>query len=258
MGITEWVFFASLPVVIFLEHRHPRRRYQGGLARDNVVSAVFLLVKAAAGAAAAALYLVARGHVTSPVAVAAALPFALQCVVALAVIDLKQYWIHRAQHRFQWYYEFHKVHHAAPRLNWLALGRTHPFDYFFLQQVTDLVVVFVLGLSFEAYLVGHRLPSALIAGLWSHMNFDYPALDRPLPWFARVVATPNIHAEHHRLSADQPSNFGEVFVAWDGLFGTFAAPRTTPLAFGIEPGQLPDDLWGQLAVPVRRLVSADG
>src|SRR5262249_3846954 len=161
-----------------------------------------LLTKGGLGWAAAAIYFASAPRATS------AVPMWLQCVLALLLIDFKQYWVHRAQHAFPHYWEFHKVHHAARRLNALALRRTHPLHYFVAQQLTDIAIVLLLGLSFDAYVLGYKVPSSFF-GVWDHVNHDFPKPDRPLPLFAKIFVTPNLHAAHHSRDAARSANFAE-------------------------------------------------
>ena len=42
--------------------------------------------------------------------------------------DLCVYWGHRLQHRVDFLWRFHAIHHSAEHLDWLAAHREHPLD----------------------------------------------------------------------------------------------------------------------------------
>ena len=49
-------------------------------------------------------------------------------IYTLAVVDAASYLTHYLQHKVDWFWRFHKVHHSAERLNWFTVFRQHPID----------------------------------------------------------------------------------------------------------------------------------
>jgi sterol desaturase/sphingolipid hydroxylase (fatty acid hydroxylase superfamily) len=58
-------------------------------------------------------------------------PFFVQIIEVLLLSDFLIYWGHRLQHRVDFLWRFHKVHHSAEHLDWLAAHREHPLDSIF-------------------------------------------------------------------------------------------------------------------------------
>ena len=55
-------------------------------------------------------------------------PWWLQALEVFFLSDFLIYWGHRLQHRVDFLWRFHKVHHSAKHLDWLAAHREHPLD----------------------------------------------------------------------------------------------------------------------------------
>src|SRR5262245_47797855 len=53
------------------------------------------------------------------------LPAWLLVIVAVVLLDLGNYLCHFLLHRVDLLWEFHKVHHSSPSLDWLATFRSH-------------------------------------------------------------------------------------------------------------------------------------
>ena len=187
-------------------------------------STIYALCKRACGPVAAVVLLNAGvGKLDHSLGLAETVPLWGQALIALAVLDFKQYWIHRGQHRFGVWWKFHRVHHYAEHLNVLAHGRTHLLEFIVIQVCSTMLIVRLLGLSPEAVLYGYALPGLAFAAMWAHANIDFPR--RRLPWLATLVTSPNAHALHHTKRDDQ-RNFGEILLVWDRLFGTYQCPVT--------------------------------
>src|SRR3989338_6125037 len=58
----------------------------------------------------------------------AAQPWWLQVAEVIVLSDFIIYWAHRLQHKIDFLWRFHKVHHTAEHLDWLASHREHPLD----------------------------------------------------------------------------------------------------------------------------------
>jgi len=104
-------------------------------------------------------------------------PFLIQAVEVLFLSDFLIYWGHRLQHKVDFLWRFHKVHHSAEHLDWLAAHREHPVDS-----------IYTIGLiNLPAFIMGFPLESiaGVIAfrGIWAiyiHSNVRLP-IGPPLP-----------------------------------------------------------------------------
>ena len=164
----------------------------------------------------------------------AALPVAAQFGLALLVIDLVAYWIHRMAHEIPFLWRFHAIHHSSPHLDWLASVRLHPVDQVLIRTF-QFVPLLLLGFSKETF--GWYVPFGHLYALFIHSNVRVSF--GPL---AYVFATPHFHHWHH---SDEPGhdrqNYAGQFPFWDMLFGTFYLP----------PGQWPAQYGVRDPVPVQ-------
>lgn len=148
-------------------------------------------------------------------------PMLLQGLLVGAVMDLGLYVMHRASHAHGFLWRLHAIHHSPERLYWLNGGRRHPLSALVLAG-PGLTVLLVLGAT----------PIAL--GAWLsfmsvHLAFQHANLDYRLGPLRYLLGVTEMHRWHHKREfADAQVNFGEVWLIWDHLFGTFHdAPRSS-------------------------------
>src|SRR5215203_4333943 len=101
----------------------------------------------------------------------AALPTWLQLLLVVLLGDVLIYWGHRLQHRFDFLWRFHSIHHSSEHLDWLAAHREHPVDTIYTVLIVNLPV-FAIGFPIES-LAGF----AAFRGLWAvfiHANVRLP------------------------------------------------------------------------------------
>lgn len=157
------------------------------------------------------------------------IPEAPRWVVAVLVLDLLGYLLHRLYHRWPVAWRAHRVHHSDPQVDVSTAYRFHPFEVA-ATSLAGLGVTVALGVPGEAALVYYT-----VLATWSMVQHTAvpwpPAVDRLL---ATVLATREVHRVHHaRRLPDTDRNFGAVLTAWDHLFGTWRAPAG-PVAVGLD------------------------
>jgi sterol desaturase/sphingolipid hydroxylase (fatty acid hydroxylase superfamily) len=172
----------------------------------------------------------------------AAQPWWLQAVEVVVLSDFLIYWGHRLQHRYDFLWRFHAVHHSAEHLDWLAAHREHPVDSVFSMFLINL----------PAYLLGFPIETlaGLIAfrGMWAiyiHSNVRLPL--GPLKY---IIGAPELHHWHHtkeRINA----NYANLSPLMDVIFGTHHCPDHEPESLGIEGGY-PNGYIGQMLEPFRK------
>ena len=139
-------------------------------------------------------------------------------LVYFALYDFAAYWVHRAQHRFRWWWALHSLHHSQRQVTVWSDDRNHVLDDLMVNVVLALFSQFV-GVQPEDYvlilMVGRMIES------WSHANVDMG--------FGRIgdrlLVSPRYHRLHHSLANPaephiHDHNFAPVFPIWDILFGT--------------------------------------
>ena len=165
--------------------------------------------------------------------------------LALVVLlgDFLIYWGHRLQHRVDFLWRFHCIHHSAEHLDWLAAHREHPVDSLYTILIVNLPV-FALGFP-----IGALAYFAAFRGLWAiliHANVRFP-----LPGSLRVlIGAPELHHWHHDRDRDA-GNYANVSPLMDVLFRTYHCPDHEPESLGVnEP--VSKSYLGQLLHPFRR------
>ncbi len=139
-------------------------------------------------------------------------------LIYFALYDFAAYWVHRAQHRFGWWWALHSLHHSQRNVTVWTDDRNHVLDDFL---ATLVLVVFsqMVGVQPEDYVL--ILVVGRLVESWSHANIDIS--------FGRIgeklLVGPRFHRLHHALaSPDEPDihdhNYAPVLPIWDILFGT--------------------------------------
>ena len=154
------------------------------------------------------------------------LPWPVYMLVTVLVVTFVAYWAHRLMHRIPFFWQIHKIHHSATNLNWSTVYHKH-FLETLLQTPMHLVVVLGLGTDLVA-------PFGIIfktIDVLAHANVK---LD--LGRWTYLITTPQAHRIHHSTDPRHfDTNFGNTFMIWDLVFGTFHYdPKAPPTAYGID------------------------
>ncbi len=167
-------------------------------------------------------------------------PIWLQAVEILLISDFLIYWAHRIQHKYDFLWRFHKVHHTAETLDWLAAHREHPIDSIYTVGIINLpAIIFGFDLNTIAAIVAFR-------GIWAiyiHSNVRFNI--GPLKM---LIGSPDLHHWHHDKERDR-GNYANISPLMDIIFGTYINPATEPEHYGIKE-QFPSTYPGQLLKPV--------
>ncbi|MCA9620568.1 MAG: sterol desaturase family protein [Myxococcales bacterium] len=170
-----------------------------------------------------------------------AVPLWGQAVIAWVLGDLLLYGGHRLQHRVDWLWRFHRLHHTAEEVDWLAAFREHPLDGLYTRALVNLPAILMgFSLSTIAGLIAFR-------GLWAvfiHANVKLPV--GPLKY---LMGAPSLHRWHHDRERGGRVNFANLMPFWDVVFGTYYEPAEQPEAFGAE-GPTPRRYWAALLEPL--------
>jgi lathosterol oxidase len=159
-----------------------------------------------------------------------ALPFWAQFTAILALTDFVQYWIHRAFHRVPILWRFHRIHHSANVMDWLAGSRLHLVDVAVTRGLT-YVPIYVLGFA-EAPLYAY-VAFVSVQATFIHANVRFRF--GPLRW---VLATPQFHHWHHGAEPEAVDrNFAVHLPLLDRLFDTYYLPdQRWPASYGLADG----------------------
>jgi sterol desaturase/sphingolipid hydroxylase (fatty acid hydroxylase superfamily) len=216
-----------------LHHQRPAFRRTG--AATDAASFVVNEVLAGVGLAAVLLVAVPVGRLVVPDALTRTLevqPGWIRWLEAFVISEVCGYWGHRLSHEVPVMWRFHRVHHSAPELDWLAPSRRHPVDAVVARTSTALPVL-VLGFAVPTVATWFALKR--IQGLLVHANVDVR-----LGLLERIVATPFFHHWHHSAAPGTwNTNYAGSIPAVDWLFGTLHLPDRWPAEYGCD-GPVPD------------------
>jgi len=146
----------------------------------------------------------------------------LSFIAYLIVFDFIDYWFHRAQHRFNWWWTLHSLHHSQQQMTMWSDNRNHLLD----DLIRDSVIVLT------ARLIGIA-PGQFVAVVACTQLLENLAHANVRLWFGpvleRVLVSPRFHRVHHSIGIGHESrgrgtlggrNFAVLFPLWDVLFGT--------------------------------------
>ena len=140
----------------------------------------------------------------------------------LLVFDFVDYGIHRGQHRFEWWWRLHALHHSQRQMTMWSDNRNHLLD----DLLRDAIIVFVaqcIGVAPGQFV-------AIVALTQLSENLHHANLRL---WFGqvgeRLWVSPRFHRLHHSIGIGHETagkgtlggyNFGVLLPWWDMLFGT--------------------------------------
>lgn len=178
-----------------------------------------------------------------------ALPVWLAAVPLLLARSLGTYGLHRLFHVVPLLWRIHCVHHADPEFDLSTGLRNHPLEAL-AALLTAAGITWLLAPPPVAVVAVDAL--ILSAAFWTHAAVPLPP--RLAAMVERLFVTPRLHLIHHsRDSADHDRNFGDLFVLWDRLFGTFKPARDKAIRVGLNGEDTgARSLWRQLLLPFRR------
>lgn len=243
------VTVAVAVVAAALERRYPYEpRWNAGLG-DSAADWTHYLVNYGLKQASLALYAVALEDVSIAAGLwPASLPFAAQALLALLVIDVFLYAVHRASHASGPLWRLHAIHHASERLYWVNGEKRHPLHQI-AEGLPGVTLLVLLGAPTRAVVAA--LSVLGLNMMLQHANVDYRA-----GALRYVFSVAELHRLHHRRAADASRvNFGAFLSVWDRLLGTFADPAAAEAVrrVGIEDEPaFPRSYARQLAWPFRR------
>ncbi len=141
-------------------------------------------------------------------------------LVLILVTDLVWYWYHRLGHEVNFFWAAHIVHHQSEEFNLTVSARITTFQAL-IRGVFWCALPFI---GFDPLMVAVILT---VHGAYSF--FTHTQLIPKLGWLENILITPSLHGVHH--ASDEKyldKNYGDVFVFWDKIFGTFQREEQKP------------------------------
>lgn len=158
------------------------------------------------------------------------LPFWIKAVLGIAILDLSAYWFHRISHLVPIIWRFHRVHHSDTSMDSTTYFRAHPFEVYLWFGSATILASAIFG--FDLSILGLYFLVLTLFQILGHSNLRFPNwIDSS---FGLIITTPNLHKIHH--DQDQyytDSNFADIFILWDRIFGTYKHKAVDQIKFGL-------------------------
>ncbi len=140
-----------------------------------------------------------------------------EILLTVIAFDLWDYWMHRANHRLNFLWRFHRAHHSDMEIDVTTSARFHVGELIFSGMSKGLMILFwgpsLWGLvTFDLFLN--------LASQFHHSNLNIPL--RIQDEIERLIVTPRMHRCHHALHPDcYDTNFSTILSWWDRIFGSY-------------------------------------
>ncbi|MCB9741616.1 MAG: sterol desaturase family protein [Alphaproteobacteria bacterium] len=160
----------------------------------------------------------------------------LQGVLVFFALDIVRYWVHYADHRVPFLWQFHAVHHSSETLNATSGLRMHAFDILQLTLIPTLLFGVLLDISsFHALALPVVLTIGAFFDAFEHSNLPWDVRRPLLGAWDKLLNNPHFHSWHHtRDGSTIDGNYGQTLTVWDRLFGTCVSEALPPELLGLE------------------------
>nr|WP_252735687.1 sterol desaturase family protein [Zobellia sp. B3R18] len=165
-------------------------------------------------------------------------------LVAFIVIDFAGYWNHRLNHKINFFWNQHVIHHSSEEFNLACALR---------QSISNLIGYFPLLLIPAAIagvpneVIAILAPVHLFAQFWYHTQHI-----GKMGWAEYIIVTPSQHRVHHAINPEYINkNLGQILCVWDRWFGTFQEELdNVPPQFGVLK---PAGTWNPIPINFQHL-----
>ena len=151
----------------------------------------------------------------------------LTYLIAFVALDFAGYVVHTLNHKVNFFWNAHIVHHSSEEYN-LACALRQSVSVFVKLFVILLLPAALLGVP--ASVIAVVAPLHLFAQFWYHTRHI-----GKMGFLEHIIVTPSHHRVHHAMNPEyMDKNFGQIFIIWDKLFGTFQKElKDVPAVFGV-------------------------
>lgn len=179
--------------------------------------------------------------------------------IYLVVFDFIGYWVHRAQHQWEWWWRLHAVHHSQRQMTMWSDERNHLLD----SALTDaifVVVAIAIGVAPSQFVWLVAVTQLMQSLQHANLRWHFGRVGE------RLVVSPRFHRRHHAIGlgheigshgALRGLNFGVLVPWWDVFFGSAdfgARLEPTGIRDQVEQGRdYGRGFWAQQWLGLKRL-----
>jgi sterol desaturase/sphingolipid hydroxylase (fatty acid hydroxylase superfamily) len=140
----------------------------------------------------------------------------------LLLFDIVEYGFHRAQHRWDWWWQLHAVHHSQRQMTQWSDNRNHLLDDL-LHDSLFVLLALLVGIAPSQFIALVACTQLLQSFAHANVRLSFGR------WGSRLLVGPQYHRLHHRIGQGHAvvgagrlggHNFAVLFPLWDVLFGT--------------------------------------
>ena len=177
----------------------------------------------------------------------------------LLVIDFFEYWRHRMQHQFHWWWGLHCIHHTQRTMSLWTDSRNHVLDSL-IKWAWLAALANVIGVAGTQFLFLVLVKQGVESLSHANVRFGFG------PVGERLVVSPRFHRVHHTMGIGHQGryrgcNFASVFSLWDVLFRTARfdlAPGPTGVLDQRDGVDYGEGFWAQQRVGLARMLGLPG
>ncbi len=174
------------------------------------------------------------------------LPVWSQLLILFFLRDFTHFNIHRLLHRYEWLWQFHKVHHSIEQMGFAGHLRYHWMENIVYKSL-EYIPLAMIGFGIDDFFIVHII--TLSMGHFNHANINVP-----LGPFKYIFNNPQMHIWHHaeKLPTKHGVNFGITLSIWDYIFKTNYIPRSgrdEKLGFDDVEDFPESSFWKQITFP---------
>ncbi|WP_024481297.1 sterol desaturase family protein [Cellulophaga baltica] len=144
-----------------------------------------------------------------------------QLVIFFIILDFVQWFTHTLLHKYEFLWNFHKVHHSVKEMGFAAHLRYHWMENIVYKPLKTFGVMILGGFEPEQAYIVHFI--AITIGHFNHSNIK-------ITWgpFKYLFNNPVMHLYHHAYDLPKGTygvNFGISLSIWDYIFRTNYIPE---------------------------------
>ncbi len=149
-------------------------------------------------------------------------------VIGFVALDFAGYWMHRWNHTINFLWNRHIIHHSSEEFN-LSCALRQSISVIF--SFFNILLIPAALFGVPTHVIAIIAPLHLFAQFWYHTT-----LINRMGFLEYFLVTPSHHRVHHAMNEQYlDKNYGQIFIIWDRMFGTFQAElKEVPAVYGVK------------------------
>ncbi|MBA6156906.1 sterol desaturase family protein [Tenacibaculum sp. S7007] len=178
-------------------------------------------------------------------------PYWARLLVFFIIIDFVQWFTHTLLHKYEFLWNFHKVHHSVKQMGFAAHLRYHWMEPVVYNSMKYIPLAIMGGFTAQDVAIVHFFNITIGHLNHANINWDYG-------WLKYILNNPRMHIWHHAKELPKERqhgvNFGITLSIWDYIFKTIYIPHNgRDIEIGFEGDEhFPKGFIGQEMYPLNK------